>query len=205
MPAVLAMPSLHPWAFERGTLWAHESEDGDVAPIRSILAATYAEARSDLTDALAVAMGLADAAEVAQRFSGGRRCFVAQVDGSIAAYGWVSQSSERIGELERTFHMIPDEAYIWDCATLPRYRGQRLYCALLSHIMATLHHEGIRRIWIGASLQNTPSIRAFATARFRPVLDLEYVRFFALRHIWLRRHPTVSPELFARARQALTG
>ena len=198
------MRDLHLWAFERGTLWAYERDADDAAPVQSRLAAIYAEARPNRTDALAEAMGLADASEVARRFSGGRRCFVVEVDGSIAAYGWVSQGSEYIGELERAFHMPPNEAYIWDCATLPRYRGQRLYCALLSHIMATFRREGVRRIWIGASLQNTPSIRAFATAGFEPVLDLVYVRLLAFRHIWLRRHPTVSPELFTRARQALT-
>lgn len=99
--------------------------------------------------------------------------------------------------------MSPDEVYIWDCATLPHYRGQRLYCALLSQIAATLCHEGIQRLWIGASLSNIPSIRGFAVAGFQPVLRLTYRRLLGIRHVSIVAHPTAPPDLVARACGAL--
>lgn len=200
----------HFWAFERGTLWAREFDGtgddvgGDVPPIIPSLSARLNEARAAESGALAVAMGLPDVAEVSRRLESGRRCFLAWVDGSIASYGWVSRGIERIGELERSFRMSPDEVYIWDCATLPKYRGQHLYCALLSHIVATLHHEGVRRLWIGASLQNTPSIRAFATAGFRPVLTLTYLRLLGMRHVWVVGDASAPLELVTRARWCLS-
>ena len=195
----------HPWAFERGTLWARECDgNGDgavlVAPkIRATLGEVYSEA----ADELATAMGFADSAQALRRFGGGRRCFVARVDGSIATYGWVSRGVERIGELERTLRMAPAEAYIWDCATLPHYRGQRLYCALLSHIAATLCHDGAQRLWIGAALSNAPSIRGFAAAGFQPVLRLTYLRLLGVRHLQIVGAPTAPPELVVRARASL--
>lgn len=197
------MPDLHPWAFERGTLWAREYDGKDILLVTPKITATLSEAQPDTAYILARAMGLGDATQTLQRFSDGRRCFVAWVDGAIASYGWVSRGVERIGELERSLRMSPDEAYIWDCATLPPYRGQRLYCALLTSIVATLFHDGARRIWIGASLDNTPSIRAFAVAGFQPVLRITYLRLFGLRGAWITGAPAAAPELVARVRKSL--
>ncbi|MGE5334129.1 MAG: GNAT family N-acetyltransferase [Nitrososphaerota archaeon] len=197
------MSLLHPWAYERGTLWARACDGADIIPVIPVIEATLAEAHPEMADALAVAMGLLDSTAVRQRFSRGRRCFAAWVDGAIAAYGWVSRGVESIGELERTFHMSPDEAYIWDCATLPRYRGQHLYSALLTYLTATLCHDGFQRLWIGASLSNTPSIRGFATAGFQPVLRLTYRRLLGIRHVWIVGDPAAAPELVARACAAL--
>jgi ribosomal protein S18 acetylase RimI-like enzyme len=202
------MRDLHLWAFERGTLWARECGGKDVASVipgrEAVLReAMLREALPGDTEALARAMGLATATEAQQRFGAGRRCFIALVDGSIATYGWVSHGVESIGELERSFRMAPDEAYIWDCVTLPRYRGQRLYCALLSHIVTTLCRDGTRRIWIGASLDNTPSIRGFAAAGFQPVLTLTYLRLLGIRRVWMAGDTAASPALVTRARECL--
>ena len=193
----------HSWAYERGTLWARACDGEDTIPVIPKIEATLTEAHPETADALAVAMGLPDSAVVRQRFRDGRRCFAAWVDGAIAAYGWASRDVESIGELERTFHMLPNEAYIWDCATLPQYRGQRLYSALLSYMVAALCHDGLHLLWIGASLSNTPSIRGFAMAGFQPVLQLTYRRLLGFRHIWIAGDPAAAPELVARACAAL--
>jgi ribosomal protein S18 acetylase RimI-like enzyme len=197
------MRDLHLWAFERGTLWVRECGGEDVAPVVPGREAVLREAHPDDAKALASAMGLANVAEAQRRFDAGRRCFVALVDGAIASYGWVSHGVESIGELERSFRMAPDEAYIWDCATLPPYRGQHLYCALLDHIVTMLCHDGTRRIWIGASLDNTPSIRGFASAGFQPVLTLTYLRLLGIRRVWMAGDTAASSALVTRARECL--
>ncbi|HEU4783734.1 MAG TPA: GNAT family N-acetyltransferase [Ktedonobacterales bacterium] len=197
------MRDLHLWAFERGTLWARECGGKGLAPVIPAREAVLREAHSGDTEALASAMGLAGSTEVRRRFDAGRRCFVALVDGAIATYGWVSHGVESIGELERSFRMAPDEAYIWDCATLPPYRGQHLYGALLSHIVTTLCRDGTRRIWIGASLDNSPSIRGFASAGFQPVLTLTYLRLLGIRRVWMAGDTAASPALVTRARECL--
>jgi ribosomal protein S18 acetylase RimI-like enzyme len=197
------MRDLHLWAFERGTLWVRECGGKDVAPVVPAREAILREAHLSDAETLASAMGIATVAEVRQRFDAGRRCFVALVDGAIASYGWASHGVESIGELERSFRMSPDEVYIWDCATLPPYRGQHLYCALLDLIVTTLCRAGTHRIWIGASLDNTPSIRGFATAGFQPVLTLTYLRLLGIRRVWTAGSAAASPALVTRARGCL--
>lgn len=197
------MPHHSPWAFERGVLWARKCAGSESVRVLPAIRATLSEVPPEAANALATAMGLADSTAVVERFSNGRRCFAAWVDGAIATYGWVSQGVECIGELERSFRMTPDEAYIWDCATLPRYRGQRLYCALLSHIAATLCSEQIQRLWIGASVTNIPSIRGFAAAGFQPILQITYLRLLGIHHAWIAGDAGTPPDLLTRAHQAL--
>jgi GNAT superfamily N-acetyltransferase len=128
---------------------------------------------------------------------------VARVAAEIAAYGWVSEVVESIGELERPFHIRKGEAYIWDCATLPRYRRQGLYTALLHATVSTLWREGARRLWIGASLGNHPSLRGMASAGFQPVIKMTYVRLFRFKHVWVSNYPSASPMVAVEARRGL--
>src|SRR5262245_27064888 len=146
-------------------------------------------------------MGLPDTAEIAGRFTNERRCYVAWDEDRIVAYGWASRGQECVGELERAFHMPSDEAYIWDCVTLPEYRGQGLYGALLGYMLSELCAAGVRRCWIGASLENQPSIQGFINAGFRPAIKLVYWRLLALRCAWVIAYPGAPYQLVAAARR----
>jgi GNAT superfamily N-acetyltransferase len=165
---------------ERGGLWVTDVAPDEVP--RFSLAALgasevlIAEAGAELAGELAVAMGGWDPHEVRERLAGGKRCFTARVDGAIAAYGWASPRGEWIGELERAIRLDRDEAYIWQCATLPVHQGRGLYKAVLAAMLAALAGEGCRRVWIGCALANTPSVRAFASLGLRPVVVVDYWR-----------------------------
>ena len=190
------------WAFERGTLWATDAATTPhPQPPRSTV--TFGPAGPEAAESLAVAMGLPTSTEAAQRFTGRRRCYVAWDGDRVVAYGWVSQGSECVGELERAFHMAPDEAYIWDCVTLPEYRGRGLYSALLSYILAELHKVGVRRTWIGASLDNQASIKGFMKAGFQPAIKLFYGRLLALRCAWAIGYPGTPDSLVAAAKRLI--
>jgi ribosomal protein S18 acetylase RimI-like enzyme len=196
-----------PWAFERGTMWVLDftARGGtSITPVAPAVAATFGEVHRGDAAALAAAMGLSGADPVVARLEGGRRCFGAWVAGQLVAYGWVSSGEEEIGELERTFRLPPGEHYIWDCATVPALRGKRLYSALLGHIAAALRDEGARRVWIGASLRNQPSVRGFAAAGFLPVITLTYLRLLGWHRVQLAGDPSASPHLVAALRQALS-
>jgi GNAT superfamily N-acetyltransferase len=191
------------WAFERGTLWVHDTAGAPPAPVAARVAVDFGEVQRDASAALAAAMGTPDVEAIRRRFSGERRCFVAWVDGAIGAYGWASRGSEWVGELERAFRLQGDEAYIWDCVTLPGYRGRRLYSALLAFMLGQLRRAGVRRTWIGASLDNRPSIKGFANAGFQPVIKLTYMRLLGLRCGWLTGHRGADGQLVAAARRVL--
>ena len=188
---------MQPWVIEYGTLWALET-DGDLPPMCSArVEVGFEEVGAGEIDDLAVAMNLPSSEAIRQRLQGNRRCFILKVDDRIATYGWVTYGVEVVGELERKFYLHDDEAYIWDCGTVPAWRGQRCFSALLSHIIYRLHHEVVPRIWIGASRQNQPSIRALANAGFKSVVDVTYRRFYRLTLMWIHqalstRRPLVS-------------
>ena len=194
------------WTFERGTLWAIEmahTESSLQSQISPRVETNFTEARRESAPELAAAMGLPDPAAVKQRFSAGSRCFVGRVDERIAAYGWVSWKIECVGELERSIRLQPEEAYIWDCVTLPQFRRQRLYTALLGHMLAVLQSESLTRVWIGSSLGNRPSLLGFRLAGFQPAIRLYHLRLLRLRLSWWRRYQSADRTLAAAARHAL--
>jgi len=196
---------MRPWTVERGSLWALETAGEPPRLCSTRAAAEFVElGLADAAD-LAAAMNLPGPEPVRQRLQSGRRCFALRVTGQLAAYGWVTRGAERVGELERIFKLRDGEAYIWDCATLPAWRGQRLYSALLSQIARQLHRESAERIWIGAAQQNGPSLRGFANAGFEPVVNLTYRRIYRLTLMWLDQPPSSRRPLVVEAYRILIG
>lgn len=191
-----------PWAYERGTLWALDLDHEPPSPVAHSNA-TLAEVQHAGIAPLTTAMGLRNTGEVQRRFNAGSRCFSAWVAGKIASYSWVSWGMECIGEFERSLRMRPDEAYIWDCATLSPYRRKGLYTALLRYVASTLHQQGTRRMWIAAALNNQPSIRGFTAAGFRPAIRLTYLRVLMARGVWVHDESGAPPGLAVEARRAL--
>ncbi len=187
-----------------GTIWAMEL-DKTLPPIRPRLAATFRRLGPESISVLASALEGDMAAEVRKRFETGRRCYTAWVDGRLAAYGWVSFDEEFIGELSLRLRLLPGEAYIWDCATLPVYRQQGLFAALLVYIVSELQADPLCRVWIGANQENLASQRGIARAGFRRVADLVVARVLALRLVWVLGYPGVPGPVVAEARRAFLG
>jgi len=172
------------WAHhERGGLWVTDLRpdegprlDRDHLPAFGM---ELEEARAGSAAEVALAMGAGSSGEVAARLGSGRRCFLVRAGGAVAAYGWMTAGGEWIGELDRRVALARDEAYIWDCATLPAHRRRGLYKALLAGMLLALSRKGHRRAWIGAALSNRPSVRAFSALGFRPVVMVDYWRLGA--------------------------
>ena len=184
-----------------GTFWVLPLTETAPAAVAPRVPATFERVGPEAAASLAQAMGLEDPAPVLERLATGRRCYIARVAGALAAYGWVSFEEEDIGEIGIRLHLLPGEAYIWDCATLPAYRGQRLYPTLLTHIIGKLRDEGLERVWIGASHENVPSHKGMQLAGFQPVADL----LLRNHHLWLQGYPDVSTEVMEAMRRALFG
>jgi ribosomal protein S18 acetylase RimI-like enzyme len=110
---------------------------------------------------------------------------------------------ECIGELEHEFRISDGETYVWDCATRSRHRRKGLYKALLNHLILALAKEGLRRVWIGSSLDNRPSQKAFARAGFQPVASVLYARLFNLSCLMISPHARAPGGLAADARRML--
>ena len=168
------MPARRWWAFERASVWERAGGGGEW-PSPDPTADVHEVGRLHARE-LSRAMGQRDLGLVLRRLGRGVRAFAAWRDGVIASYGWVSTASECIGELERPIHPGPGEVYVWNCVTLPRYRRQGLYVALLRSIVERMGQKGVERLWIGSTLANRRSVHGFRAAGFRPVVRVTYVR-----------------------------
>ncbi|MCI0550318.1 MAG: GNAT family N-acetyltransferase [Anaerolineae bacterium] len=184
-----------------GTIWAFDL-DQPIPIIKPLIDATFFRVGPESITELASVMSAINSAEMVKRFETGRRCYVAKVDNKITTYGWVSFNEEFIGELNLRLRLLPGEAYIWDCATLPSFQRNHLYSALLTYILMDLSTGQLQRVWIGADLDNVASQRGIARAGFQYVADLVVVRVLALRQVWVQGRPDVPESLVAEARRA---
>lgn len=166
---------------------------------------TFRRIGSDVAEELASAMGLADPAPVFLRLRQGRHCSIGRSEGRLAVYGWITFDEEVIGGLDLRVRLLPGEAYIWDCATLPAYRGRHLYAALLTCMQRELQDAGFQRIWIGMDAGNLPSRAGVARAGFQHVVDIVQVRNTPARIFMARPAPGASQEDVQAARYALFG
>jgi GNAT superfamily N-acetyltransferase len=183
------------------TLWVLEQGDGEpqlgLAPGLQTRQATPSDA-----EALELASRVS-ASTIRERLDRGCIGFLAELDGQIVAYCWVSFGAEEIGELECVIRLRPREAYVWDCATLPQHRGHGYYPWLLRHIVGALYDVGVRRIWIGSLLANRASQRGFAKSGFTEVATVVYARLLGLRFLRLVPAPGVAARLLAAAYDVL--
>lgn len=188
-----------------GTLWLLELSEPLLNGPLPRVDIHFHRVGSEAAPSLTQAMGPGSPEEVFRRFDAGKHCYTGTVDGVLATYGWVTFDEELIGELRMYIRLLPGEAYIWDCATLPEYRGLRLYPSLLWYILGELRAQGLRRIWIGADADNLPSQVGMRMCGFHPIADFVLDYALALHSIWIRRHSGASEQLVEDARQALLG
>lgn len=194
-------PSVQP----QGTLWMLDLVQPLPVGAVPLAPVVFMQAAPAVIEELAQAMDLDDPAEVARRFDSGRQCYVGRIDGRLVTYGWVTFDEEDIGELNLSIRLKDGEAYIWNCATLPAYRGQRLYPALLTHIMGELQRSGVRRVWIGTDTDNLPSQSGLVLAGLQPIGDIFISRVLTMRRARLQGRPGVPEQLVTDVRQALLG
>jgi RimJ/RimL family protein N-acetyltransferase len=188
----------------QGTLWMKELEGSLQAPFMPRIPADFMRADPQDVQELAQAMA-GDPAHVQQRLATGRHCYIGWVEGRLATYGWVTFDEEGIGELGLRIRLLAGEAYIWGCETLPAYRGQRLYPALLTYMLDQLKRAGIHRVWIGADADNLASQKGFILAGFQPVADVMLTRAETTYRQWIRGHAGASEQAIADAHRALFG
>ena len=183
-----------------GTIWAIDLHESRPKP-QPRLPVEFSEIGLDAMDELAGVMSSTPVGDIQRRLEAGSRCYAARVNGNIASYGWVSFKEEYVGELKLRLRLLLGEAYIWDCFTLPAYRQQGLYSALLAYNLSALEADSVCRVWIGADAENIVSQRGIERAGFWHVADMVLARALAIRQVWLQGTPGAPEPLVSEARR----
>lgn len=139
---------------------------GDVLPPLPPL--PHFRADYPLDDSLLAQLQQLDLAFIQERIQAGHRPYVAFLQDSPVAYGWVATQIERI-EPGLEWPLAANERSLWDFVTLPAWRGQGVYPRLLQ---AILQLEGLQaeRFWIGHTLENSASRQGILKAGFQPMI-----------------------------------
>lgn len=112
--------------------------------------------------------------EIEHRFQSGNCIYLAYIDHSPAAYGWVAMQEGRVDEIELFFKLPPGNSYLWDFKTLPEWRGRGIYSHLLQEIILQ-ENQHANRFWIMYKPDNYISERGIRKAGFRIVCELAIV------------------------------
>jgi hypothetical protein len=101
---------------------------------------------------------------IERRLKQGAICHGLLLDGRLANLGWT-----QLGELELDSGAVlrdPTMGAIFDCYTVPEYRGRGLYPKSLIGMMQKLREAGAKKAWIGVDPDNLASIRGIEKAGF---------------------------------------
>jgi len=128
----------------------------------------FAELASGQETALARTGGIS-VAEVHRRVADFGSAILALDGDTIAGYGWVQYGRVRIPDLRLDFSLPKHHVYVWDCVTLPAYRGHGIFPGLLRYLLEIVRRQGIAQVWAAIAPGNLASQRAFAKAGFRLV------------------------------------
>jgi GNAT superfamily N-acetyltransferase len=112
-------------------------------------------------------------AEVRRRLRAGHRPYLAYIEGTPVAYGWVATRQAEIGELGLNFKLPGTHRYLWDFATLPAWRGRGIYPHLLQAIL-TAERGQADHFWIIYAPENRPSGAGIHKAGLTPVAQLSF-------------------------------
>jgi N-acetylglutamate synthase-like GNAT family acetyltransferase len=189
----------------RITLWLLDLDQPAMAGPALQSPVVFTRAGPEIAQELAQVMELDNTTLVQQRFDQGQHCYVGKLANSPVTYGWVTFDEEEIGEVSLRIRLKVGEAYIWNCATLPAYRRQHLYSALLAYIVASLRQQELRRVWIGTDHDNLFAQQGIARAGFQATGDIMINQTREPRHAWMRARPTVHKQLALDTYHALFG
>jgi len=113
-----------------------------------------------------------------ERLRAGHLCFIAEKNGDIVNYKWVSFNETYVPELERTIRTDSDSAYIYDAYTVPECRGLGISGKVSARIFEYLFQNGIKKTYHLISHNNFPSLRYAEKTGLRNMGEVTLTRLF---------------------------
>lgn len=105
-------------------------------------------------------------------------CYIALCRGKIAHLAWVYYPDQAKKHPTPFRILRPDETAIANCVTLPEFRGQKIYPAVVRHLLQVLKEQGYGRCYMYIETGNFASQRGVAKIGFKPVGKTWRVRLF---------------------------
>ena len=102
--------------------------------------------------------------------------FVVEKEGRIQHISWIYSS----GQPNRILDLVPGDAEIKYCLTLPEYRGQGIYPLVLREIVLYLSNLGTRWIFICVKDDNTASIKGIEKVGFVLLMTKRLRKIFGI-------------------------
>ena len=114
---------------------------------------------------------------VASRLAHGDEFFGWLLDGRVVSFGWVTYRDRTVGPVRLA--KASGRAFLYNFHTLSRYRGQRLYPALLLAIRHVLGLENVTEFVIDVDVRNPASARGIEKGGFVLAAQVAFLTLFA--------------------------
>ncbi len=129
---------------------------------------------------------------IRSRLQSGGRCYGFYYDGEIANFAWVTDEAI---EIDRSLSLdLPGSIAIFDCLTLPNYRGLGIYPKSLSILIRLGLDAGFKSVVIMVDPTNTPSIKGIERAGFLLESRLTRKRRFGISTVSRLRHGKIDDD-----------
>ena len=123
-----------------GTWWR-----GDVLPTLPPLQSFSVHVSTDTE--LIAKMNDLSVQEAEMRMQSGNHAYIAFLEETPVAYGWVAAQGAGVSEIQLSFTLPPHNRYLWDFQTLPEWRGRGVYPHFLQAILRQ-EMQDVERFWI---------------------------------------------------------
>lgn len=103
--------------------------------------------------------------EISARFQTGNYAYLAFLNETPVAYGWVATREGGVLEIQLHFNLSSRDRYLWDFQTLPEWRGRGVY----PHFLQTIIRQEMQladRFWIFYEPGNKSAARSISKAGF---------------------------------------
>ena len=119
------------------------------------------------------------------RLAKGDEFFAWSRDGSACGFGWLSRRDRKVGPL--TYINKPGRVFLYNFQTLPHYRRQGLYGALLRAMAAEPAAAGSAQLLVEVNQRNPESARVLLGQGFVRVAQARFVTLLGRFHTLVRR------------------
>jgi len=116
-----------------------------------------------------------------ERLKANHLCFIAEKNGDIVNYKWVSFNETYVSVLERKIRVTSDSAYLYDAYTVPECRGMGISSTVSARIFRYLFQNGIKKSYYVISQKNFPSLRDAEKIGSRNMGEVTLTRLFKSR------------------------